>query len=196
MRHSAFCVEIDAGCRGVGIQAVGERRAATVHLQDGTVHEDAQGDGTCLSVDGAGRCGDLRRLQFLDCPPQVAAPGGGWVGVDLLRAEQAVDADAIPCRLVPDAGAPAVTPHPHRGTEPVGAGAPQIDRQLQFQGIAGYLYHVAPGAGDDRQVPLPVERTPQSFNLGYRTLDQFVAGQLQDPWDAVRADPVGRRVDR
>ena len=78
----------------------------------------------------------------------------------------------------------------------MGAAAPQIDRQLQFQGIAGDVCQVALGVGDDRQVPLPVKRPPQGFNLGYRALDQLVVRQLQDPRDAVRADPVGYRVDR
>ena len=30
MGNSALCIEVDAGCRGIGIQAVGERRAAAV----------------------------------------------------------------------------------------------------------------------------------------------------------------------
>ena len=107
--------------------------------------------------------------------------GWPWVGVDLLRTEQAVDTDAVCCRLVPDAGAPAVTRHPHRGAEPVGAGAPQIDGQLQFEGIAGDVCHVALGVGDDSQFPLPVERTLEGFDLRRRALDELVALQLQDP---------------
>ena len=184
MGHSALREQVDAGGRGVGIQAVGERGAAAVHLQDGTVHEDAQGDGTRFAVDGAGRCGDLRRLQFLDRSLQVAALGGSGVGVDLLRAKQAVDADAVCRRLVPDAGAAAVTGHPHRRSEPVGVGAPQIDRQLQFQGIAGDFFQVTVGAGDDGQVPLAMGCPSQGFDLRYRALHQLVAGQLQDPRDA------------
>ena len=43
--HSALRVQVDAGGGGIGIQAVGQRRAAAVHLQDGAVHEDAQGHG-------------------------------------------------------------------------------------------------------------------------------------------------------
>ena len=82
---------------------------------------------------------------FSDCSLQVAAPGGGGVGVDLLRAEQAVDADAVRCRLVPDADTAAVARQPHRGAEPVGAGAAQVDSQLQFQCIAGHLFPSNPG---------------------------------------------------
>ena len=147
-------------------------------------------------MDAPGRSCDLLRLQFLRRPLQVAPLVGGGAGVDLLRAQQAVDADTIPCGLVPDPCAPAVARQAYSGTEPVRAGAPQIDGQLQFQGIAGDVFQVARRARDDSQVPLPVNRPPQGFDFRYRALQQLVVRQLQYPRDAVRADPVGYRVYR
>ena len=40
-----------------------------------------------------------------------------------------------------------------RDIEPMGTGGPEIDGQLQFERIAGYLRQLVPGAGDDRQIP-------------------------------------------
>jgi len=116
-------------------------------------------------------------------PAAPACSRAGWhrVGEDLLRVEQAVDADAVCCRLVPDAGAAAVSRRPQRRSEPVGAGAAQVDRQLKFQGVDGDHFQVTVGPGDHSRVTLAVERPPQGF---------FV-GQCQAPPDAVLADPAG-----